>query len=155
MSSCVSGVPWRSGKAQSFRMVAGELWFLSKATRADNPSVALVSVGSCVLAWLFLSIWLFLSSWQKETSGRLRSRRIRIPPEKPETRAEPGRREGKSQEGVEDQEEPREAPEKPEPRAEPWGRELEGKGRARKETRTRKSQGHPQRSQSPGQSQGE
>ena len=39
-----------------------ELWFSSKATRADNPSVALVSVGSCVLAWLFLRIWLFLSS---------------------------------------------------------------------------------------------
>ena len=96
---------------------------MSKATRADNPSVALVSVGSCVLAWLFLRIWLFLSSWQNKTSGRLRSRRTRIPPEKPETRAEPGRREGKSQEGVEDQEEPREAPEKPEPRAEPGGRE--------------------------------
>ena len=41
--------------------------------------MALVSVGSCVLEWLFLSIWLFLSSWQKETSGRLRSRRTRIP----------------------------------------------------------------------------
>ena len=38
-----------------------------------------MSVGSCVLEWLFLSIWLFLSSWQKETSGRLRSRRTRIP----------------------------------------------------------------------------
>ena len=89
---------------------------MSKATRADCPSVALVSVGSCVLTWLFLRISLFLSSWQKETLGRLRSRRTRVP-EKPETRAEPGRREGKSQEGVEDQEEPREAPEKPEPRA--------------------------------------
>ena len=51
---------------------------MSKATRADNPSVALVSVGSCVLEWLFLSIWRFLS-WEKETAGRLRSRRTRIP----------------------------------------------------------------------------
>ena len=116
-------VPGGQGKAQSSRTVAGELWFLSKATRADNPSVALVSVGSCVLAWLFLRIWLFLSSWQKEISGRLGSRRTRIPPEKPETRAEPGRREGKSQEGDEDQKELREAPEKPEPRAETGGRE--------------------------------
>ena len=108
---------------------------MSKATRADNPSVALVSVGSCVLAWLFLRIWPFLSSWQKETSGRLRSRRIRIPPEKPETRAEPGRREGKSQEGVEDQEEPREAPEKPEPRA------GEGNGKGREEPGRRRGPG--------------
>ncbi len=108
---------------------------MSKATRADNPSVALVSVGSCVLAWLFLRIWLFLSSWQKETSGRLRSRRTRIPPEKPETRAEPGRREGKSQEGVEDQEEPREAPEKPEPRA------GEGNGKGREEPGRRRGPG--------------
>ena len=91
-------VPGGQGKAQSSRTVAGELWFLSKATRADNPSVALVSVGSCVPAWLFLSIWLFLSSWQKETSGRLRSRMIRIPREardksraREKGREEPGR----------------------------------------------------------------
>ena len=44
-------------------------------------------------------------------------------PEKPEPRTEPGRREGESQEGDEDQEGPREALEKPEPRAKPGGRE--------------------------------
>ena len=70
----------------------------------------------CVLAWLFLSIWLFLSSGQKETSGRLRSRRTRIPKK--------GRATGKEEPGKdEEQEEPRGAPEKPEPRAELWGRE--------------------------------
>ena len=68
---------------------------MSKATRAGNPSVALVSVGSCVLAWLFLSIWLFFSSWQKETSGRLRSRRTRIPKKGRATgKEEPGKRRG-------------------------------------------------------------
>jgi hypothetical protein len=87
-----------------------------------------------------------VGTWQKEdfrqaekqTSGRLRSRRTRIPRkgratgrEEPGRRRGPGRaqgspkearaqsramgkgREGKSQEGDEDQEEPREAPEKP------------------------------------------
>ena len=85
----------QTSQQRSTRVPSKVLQQSYSVTGADNPSVALVSVGSCLLAWLFLSTWLFLCSCQKETSGRLRSRRTRIPRKGRATgREEPGRRRG-------------------------------------------------------------